>query len=71
MDDRSTADWRTSTRSSGANCVEVALLGEGVALRNSRDRKGPELSFTNSEWVAFIGGVRRGEFELPLSTKGS
>jgi hypothetical protein len=46
------------------NCVEVSDLPDGViGVRNSRDREGPVLRFTPDEWHAFLGGVRKGEFD--------
>ncbi|WP_422771575.1 DUF397 domain-containing protein [Plantactinospora sp. WMMC1484] len=41
----SRADWRTSGRSGGGNCVEVAgnLVGV-VGVRDSRDTDGPVLA---------------------------
>ncbi len=50
-----------SSLSTGA-CVELALMGEMVALRNSRD---PEvvLHFTKAEIAALIEGSRGGEFD--------
>jgi hypothetical protein len=57
--------WVKSSLSfSNGNCVEVANLPEGgVAVRNSRHRRGPVLRFTPDEWDAFVGGVRNGEFD--------
>lgn len=55
--------WHTSSYS-GANgdCVEVATgLPGGVAVRDSKDRTGPVLSFTAGEWQAFLAGIRNGE----------
>ncbi|MGW3368403.1 DUF397 domain-containing protein [Streptosporangium canum] len=65
--DLSKAEWRTSTRSQGnGQCVEVATNLPGVvAVRDSKDRTGSVLAFTPGEWEAFIGGVQRGEFDLP------
>ena len=46
------------------NCVEVSELSEGtIGVRNSRDREGAVLQFTPDEWHAFLGGVRKGEFD--------
>jgi hypothetical protein len=56
--------WRKSTRSMNGNCVEVALLGGQVAVRDSKNQLGPVLLFTLAEWAAFIEGVRDGEFNL-------
>jgi hypothetical protein len=65
MQDLTTAEWRTSTLCDMNACVEVALLGDRIAVRSSRDTAGPVLLFTPREWEAFIGGVRGGEFDLP------
>ncbi|MEU7838602.1 MULTISPECIES: DUF397 domain-containing protein [unclassified Nonomuraea] len=60
------AVWRKSSRSGngGGNCVEVATNLPGiVAVRDSKNRGGPALIFTPSEWRAFLGGVKDGEFD--------
>jgi hypothetical protein len=58
------ASWRKSSLSGAAgNCVEVAALDSGeFAVRNSHHPAGPALVFTRAEWLAFLGGVERGEF---------
>lgn len=59
--------WRKSTFCNGATaCVEVAPLPDGsVGVRDSKlGDDSPLLSFTPTEWVAFIAGVRAGEFDL-------
>ena len=65
MQDLSAATWRTSTLCDLNGCVEVALLDGKVAVRDAKDKASPILLFTASEWVAFVGGVRAGEFDLP------
>jgi hypothetical protein len=60
--------WVKSQRSgpTGGNCVEVAFLADGeIAMRNSRHPSGPALIFTRSEWEAFLGGAKDGEFSVP------
>ena len=60
--------WRKSTASGATgNCVEVAVVKDSVLLRNSQATSGPLLSFSYSEWAAFLAGVRRGEFDLPAA----
>jgi len=43
--------------------VARGLNGQ-VHVRHSNDRTGPQLSFTESEWVAFVRGVKDDEFDL-------
>lgn len=63
-DDQTPATWRKSTRSQGAtNCIEVADLPNGAAVRDSKDPDGPALVFTAAEWRAFASGVRDGKFD--------
>ncbi|MGH3769639.1 MAG: DUF397 domain-containing protein [Pseudonocardiaceae bacterium] len=59
------AAWRTSSYSNGSGgaCVEVADLAGGChAVRDSKDRSGPALTFSTAEWAAFTAGVRADEF---------
>jgi hypothetical protein len=45
------------------NCVEVApLFDGGRAVRDSKDRTGPVLSFAPAAWAAFVRDVRGGVF---------
>jgi len=55
-------DWRKSRFSgnNGGNCVEIAATGDEhapgshlVAVRDSKDRSGPVLTFTPGDWQAF------------------
>jgi len=61
------AVWKKSSRSNGnggSNCVEVAFLGTDVAVRDSKNRSGPALTFTKAEWTAFVDSAKDGEFDL-------
>jgi hypothetical protein len=56
--------WRKSSRSSGgtdANCVEIALNGPAARVRDSKNRS--ENVVAAPEWAAFIGAIKRGDFE--------
>jgi hypothetical protein len=66
-DELATAAWRkaTASGSNGGSCVEVAPLSGGrVGVRDSKDRGGPALVFTASEWAAFRNGMSKGEFDF-------
>ena len=59
--------WRKSSESNYGNCVEVSFVDGSVHVRNSRNPGQAELVFTMTEWLAFLAGVRRNEFD-PAST---
>ena len=46
-------------------CVEVATAQDGsVLVRSSKNQDGARsLEFTREEWIAFIRGVKAGEFD--------
>jgi len=56
------ATWRKSTYSngSGGNCVEVADLPNGQAVRDSKYPQGPVLVFTTDQWRAFVRSIKAG-----------
>ena len=67
MVDLTGADWHKSSFSggNGGDCVEVAVNLSGVvAVRDTKDRGGATLVFTDAEWRAFVAGVRDGEFDV-------
>ena len=61
------AVWKKGSRSNGSggsNCVEVAILDNGIAVRDSKNRTGPALMFTEAEWTAFVDSAKDGEFDI-------
>jgi uncharacterized protein DUF397 len=66
LDASVTVGWFKSAHSGDANmgCVEVGKTDAVVAVRDSKDPKGPVLRFDRGEWLAFIAGVKDGEFNL-------
>ncbi|MFB9250676.1 DUF397 domain-containing protein [Sphaerisporangium melleum] len=52
--------WHKSSHSSGngGNCVEIAPLPGGMAVRDSKRPTGPMLHFSESEWRTFITSLK-------------
>jgi hypothetical protein len=63
MTDWSEIAWHRSSYCANGNCVEVALLGNEVAVRDSKNPHGAMLLFSRPEWKAFLDGARSGEFD--------
>jgi hypothetical protein len=52
-------DWRKSSYSGGqGNCVEVAPLRDGIAVRDSKNPGGPVLRFSADAWQAFVSNIK-------------
>ncbi len=57
--------FRVSSYCGAGACVAVAPLEDGgVAVRDDKSKDGPWLTFTPTEWTAFVAGVKDGEFDL-------
>lgn len=57
-------NWIKASRSHGnGNCLELAAIDGGVAVRDSKDPAGPVLRFTPAELDAFLDGAKKGEFD--------
>lgn len=48
------ASWRTSSYTQQQNCVEVADLLGGAAVRDTQNRNLGALAFPSSEWAALV-----------------
>ncbi|MGK8490375.1 DUF397 domain-containing protein [Nocardia asiatica] len=60
------ASWvKSSYSSADRDCVEVAFLGEGVGVRDSKNPTGPALVFTPSEWDSFTAHIISSALDLP------
>jgi hypothetical protein len=56
-------EWIKSSFSNNS-CVEVLTDGEAVAVKSSKAGDNQILSFDGDEWLAFIAGVKNGEFDV-------
>ena len=54
--------WQKSSYCGNAACVEVAKTEDAILVRDSKDPLAAPLAFTEDEWVAFVKGVKAGEF---------
>jgi hypothetical protein len=56
-------DWRKSSFSgnNGGDCVEIAAGSHLIAVRDSKDRSGPVLTFTPGDWLAFTRQLKAAE----------
>jgi hypothetical protein len=58
-------EFRVSSYCNFGNCVEVGRSPKGaVVMRDTKDHVQEALTFTDEEWVAFVAGVKAGEFDL-------
>lgn len=63
---RMTGDWGKSSYSGySGSCVEARAVAGGAQVRDTKDRKGPVLTFSRDAWSAFVAGVKSGEHALP------
>jgi hypothetical protein len=57
--------WFKSSRSATHGCcVEVAVKGRTVGMRDSTDPDAGVLEFPRDGWISFIAAVKSGEFDL-------
>lgn len=60
--------WRKSSYSnSSSNCVEVGQDGPQIAVRDTRNRRGPALAFSQQGWREFTRRIRSGQAGLPAA----
>jgi hypothetical protein len=56
--------WRKASFSGqNGSCVEVADVGDEIAVRNSNDPDAGTIHFTRAEMKAWIQGCKAGEFD--------
>ena len=60
-------NWVKSSYSNGnggGSCVEVAAVGNGRAVRDSKDPHGPMLVFERGSWNIFLRAVKQSMLDL-------
>jgi hypothetical protein len=56
--------WHTSSFCSSGNCVEVAVIDESIAVRDSKNPRGAVQMYSPDEWTAFLDGINNGDFDF-------
>ncbi|MGX7674241.1 DUF397 domain-containing protein [Plantactinospora sp. DSM 117369] len=60
MDVNTAPNWHKSSRSESGQCIEVAdNLPDRVLVRDSKDRRGPVLTFSPQQWRGFVDLAKR------------
>jgi hypothetical protein len=65
MADFTHATWRKSSHSGGgsnSDCLEFAVDGQLIGVRDSKSRNGLMLVLPASAWSAFVDGAKAGDF---------
>ena len=54
------SNWRKSSYSgdNGGACVEIASSAEAVLVRDTTDRSGPVVTFTDDAWRTFTATIK-------------
>jgi len=57
-------EWVWNSADPSRLSITLARRGDSVLVSKSGDPEGAVLVFSTAEWLAFLGGARRGEFDL-------
>jgi hypothetical protein len=55
--------WHTALSCESGACVQVAVDNHSILIGNSQRPDGPVLEYTPDEWHAFVGGIKKGDFD--------
>lgn len=56
-------DWLVSRTCESGACVKVTRRGDLILIGNTSDPSGPVNEFTVEEWLQFLAGAKRGDFD--------
>lgn len=57
------AQWRTSSHTGQANCVQIARVRATYAVRDSKNPAGGHLTFGTAAWHAFLTDIKHGKHD--------
>jgi Domain of unknown function (DUF397) len=55
--------WHVSRTCESGACVKVTRRGDLILIGNTSDPGGPANEFTVEEWLQFLAGAKRGDFD--------
>lgn len=55
-------NWYTSSYSNQTECVEVAIAGEVVAVRDSKDREAGHFAVPAARWRSFLTALKQDRY---------
>ena len=58
------SEFQVSSLCGNGTCVGVKQEDNAVIVADLKNVYGEQLTFTKDEWTAFIGGVKKGEFDI-------
>lgn len=56
-------DWRISRSCNGGACIMVARDGDNLLIGNSKTPNGAVYTYTRREWLEFVEGAKKGDFD--------
>jgi hypothetical protein len=59
-----TKTWTRSSYCADNACIEVAAIGDVIAVRDAKNVERPFLRFSREAWTAFLDGVAAGDFRV-------
>jgi hypothetical protein len=64
VSDLAGARWRKSSFSGAGNdCVELAVVSVGAAVRDSKNPDAGHIEFANTGWGTFMGAIKDGRLD--------
>jgi Domain of unknown function (DUF397) len=56
--------WQKARRSvNNGACVEIAPVSRQILVRDSMDRNGPMMRYSQRSWRIFVGDIKTGRFD--------